>query len=123
MVTELAANHAKGIYRAIVTRPGPQETLLMSSRLWPRYYDKGESIVEFPNDNSARKRIVACRDLPRGHECLLMPYYAELVRQALVVPKVRKATKPTRASREKRLDHKSHKQNTKRLRKNVRSWD
>ncbi|HEY4210439.1 MAG TPA: alternative ribosome rescue aminoacyl-tRNA hydrolase ArfB [Steroidobacteraceae bacterium] len=48
---------------------------------------------------------------------------AELVRQALVVPKVRKATKPTRASRERRLEHKAHNQGTKRLRKNVRSWD
>jgi hypothetical protein len=82
MVTHLAANHAKGIYRAIVTRPGPQETLLMSSRLWRRYYDNGESIVEFPDDNTAHKRILACPDMPRGHELLLLPYYAELVRQA-----------------------------------------
>ena len=48
---------------------------------------------------------------------------AELIRQALVVPKVRKATKPPRASREKRLEHKARNQSTKRLRKNVRNWD
>lgn len=82
MVTDLAANHAKGIYRAIVTRPGPQETLLMSSRLWRRYYDNGESVVDFPDEHTALKRILACPDLPRGHEVLLVPYYAELVRQA-----------------------------------------
>lgn len=82
MVTDLAANHAKGIYRAIVTRPGPQETLLMSSRLWRRYYDNGETIVEFPDEHTAHKRILACPDMPRGHEVLIVPYYAELVRQA-----------------------------------------
>ena len=47
---------------------------------------------------------------------------ADLIRRALVVPKVRKATKPTRASREQRLEHKSHNQRTKKLRKNVR-WE
>ena len=82
MVTDLAANHSKGIYRTIVTRPGPQETLLMSSRLWRRYYDNGESVVEFPDEHSARKHILGCPDMPRGHEMLIMPYYAELVRQA-----------------------------------------
>lgn len=81
MVTDLAANHSKGIYRAIVTRPGPQETLLMSSRLWRRYYDSGESIVEFPDEHTAHKRILGC-DMPPGHEALIIPYYAELVRQA-----------------------------------------
>ncbi len=48
---------------------------------------------------------------------------AELIRQALIVPKVRKATRPSRASREKRMDHKARNQSTKRLRKNVKSWD
>ena len=47
---------------------------------------------------------------------------ADLIRRALVAPKVRKATKPTRASREQRLEHKSHNQRTKKLRKNVR-WE
>jgi len=47
---------------------------------------------------------------------------AELVRQALVVPKTRRATKPTRASRERRLESKSHQQQAKKRRSRVR-WD
>ena len=47
---------------------------------------------------------------------------AELVRQALVRPKVRKATKPTRASKERRLDSKTRSRRTKVLRGKVR-WD
>jgi ribosome-associated protein len=47
---------------------------------------------------------------------------AELVRQALVRPKVRKATKPTRASKERRLDSKVRTRRTKVLRSKVR-WD
>src|SRR6185437_12814358 len=50
-------------------------------------------------------------------ECL-----TELVRRALVPPKVRKATRPTRASRERRLEGKTHRQGTKRLRGKV-GWD
>jgi len=46
----------------------------------------------------------------------------ELVRRALVPPKVRKATRPTRASRERRLEGKTHRQGTKRLRGKV-GWD
>jgi ribosome-associated protein len=47
---------------------------------------------------------------------------AELIRQALIRPKVRKATKPTRASKERRLDSKTHSRRTKVLRSKVR-WD
>jgi ribosome-associated protein len=47
---------------------------------------------------------------------------AELVRRALTVPKVRKATRPTRASHERRLEHKERQRRTKRLRAQPR-WD
>ena len=47
---------------------------------------------------------------------------ADLIRDALVPPKPRKATKPTRASRERRLETKSRQQRTKGLRGKVR-WD
>ena len=46
----------------------------------------------------------------------------ELISQALVEPKKRRATQPTRASRERRLESKSRKQSTKRMRGRVR-WD
>jgi ribosome-associated protein len=47
---------------------------------------------------------------------------AELIRRALTVPKVRKATRPTRAAHERRLDHKERQRRTKRLRGKPR-WD
>ncbi len=47
---------------------------------------------------------------------------AELIRQALIRPKVRKATKPTRASKERRLETKTRSRRTKVLRSKVR-WD
>jgi ribosome-associated protein len=46
----------------------------------------------------------------------------QLVRRALVAPKVRRATHPTRASRERRLEGKTRRRTTKRLRNKVR-WD
>jgi ribosome-associated protein len=47
----------------------------------------------------------------------------DLVRQALVVPKKRRATKPTRASKERRLEGKARSQQNKRLRGRVRHDD
>jgi ribosome-associated protein len=47
---------------------------------------------------------------------------ADLIRHALIVPKIRKATKPTRASRERRLDTKVRQRRTKGLRSKVR-WE
>ena len=47
---------------------------------------------------------------------------AELVRRALVVPKVRTATRPTRAARERRLERKVRVARTKRLRGKP-GWD
>jgi ribosome-associated protein len=46
----------------------------------------------------------------------------ELVRRALVAPKVRRATRPTRAARERRLEGKARRRGTKRLRGKV-GWD
>lgn len=43
----------------------------------------------------------------------------ELVRRALVEPRLRKATRPTRASKERRLDSKARRQRQKRLRGRV----
>jgi ribosome-associated protein len=48
---------------------------------------------------------------------------ADLVRRALIAPKVRRATKPTRASKERRLDSKARAQRTKGLRRKVRLDD
>jgi ribosome-associated protein len=47
---------------------------------------------------------------------------AELLRAALVEPKVRKKTRPTRASKERRIDEKKRRGSTK-LGRGPRSWD
>jgi ribosome-associated protein len=47
---------------------------------------------------------------------------ADLVRAALIEPKVRKKTRPTRASKERRSDSKKHRAGTKRQRSG-RGWD
>jgi len=46
----------------------------------------------------------------------------DLIRRALVPPKIRKATKPTRASKQRRLDTKTRARRTKVLRSKVR-WE
>jgi ribosome-associated protein len=47
---------------------------------------------------------------------------AELIRRALIVPKVRRPTRPTRAAHERRLEHKAQQRRTKRLRRSP-GWD
>jgi ribosome-associated protein len=47
---------------------------------------------------------------------------ADLIRRALVAPKVRKASRPSRAAHERRLEHKAQKRHTKRLRRAPR-WE
>jgi len=47
---------------------------------------------------------------------------AELVRAALIEPKIRKKTRPTRASKERRIDSKKRRSNTKQGR-GGRTWD
>ena len=47
---------------------------------------------------------------------------ADLIRRALIVPKVRQATKPTRAAQQRRLEGKARLHRTKRLRRAPR-WD
>ena len=47
---------------------------------------------------------------------------AELIRAALVEPKIRKKTRPTRASKERRIESKKRRAGTKRSRAS-RSWD
>jgi ribosome-associated protein len=47
---------------------------------------------------------------------------AELIRAALIVPKIRKKTRPTRASKERRIDSKKRRGTTKQGR-GARSWE
>lgn len=48
---------------------------------------------------------------------------AELIRAALVIPKLRRATKPTKGSQERRVDAKKERSQTKKSRGNIRGYD
>ena len=48
---------------------------------------------------------------------------ADLIRRALIAPKVRRPTRPTRAARERRLEHKAQPRRTKQLRRSPRLDD
>ena len=48
---------------------------------------------------------------------------ADLIRRALIAPKVRRPTRPTRAARERRLEHKAQQRRTQQLRRSPRLDD
>ncbi|MGH8311586.1 MAG: alternative ribosome rescue aminoacyl-tRNA hydrolase ArfB [Steroidobacteraceae bacterium] len=73
-------------------------------------------------DDGALLIIARDQRTQEGNRREALARLTELVRRALVEPKVRKATKPTRASRERRLEGKVRSRRRKRLRGKVR-WD
>jgi kynurenine formamidase len=92
MIRELTAKHLAGLYRSVLATSDPHTILERSSRLWPRYYDQGESQIILLGDTHAVKRILGCPDLPRHHDWLLSPYYEELLRHCRVKDIVLKHT-------------------------------
>jgi ribosome-associated protein len=116
--------------------PGGQNVNKVSSAVQLRFDLRGSAALD--ERIKARLRSLAGRRLTDEDAILIvarnhrtqeqnrreaLERLADLVRRALVVPKVRRPTSPTRAARERRLQHKAHDQRTKRLRsKNVR-WD
>jgi len=81
LVRETAERHFKGLYRMIFMVTSPQAVLEKSSRLWSRYYDRGESVLTIHGPGHATARILGCPDLPLGHEVLITPYHEEVLRQ------------------------------------------
>jgi ribosome-associated protein len=89
----------------------PDERERVTARLSSRLDGDGVlRIVSSTTRSQLRNRVIAEERL------------AGLVRQALVVPKVRKATKPSRAARQARLDAKRQRGERKRER-GSRNWD
>lgn len=72
------------------------------------------------NEGYIQFRADEFRDLERNKQRCLEKL-AELVREALFVPKKRKATKPTYSSQKKRVEQKSRRGEIKKLRRKV--WD
>jgi hypothetical protein len=80
MIRGITHNHFSSLYRSMFTGVSPRAMLEKTSRLWNRFYDQGETEVEFPNNTCAVKRILNCPDLPLHHDWFLVPYYEELLR-------------------------------------------
>lgn len=69
-------------------------------------------------DSTGALRVVAADTRSQAqNRSLALSRLAEVVRTALVVPKVRRKTKPTRGSKEARLDTKKRRSSTKRDRR------
>jgi ribosome-associated protein len=73
-------------------------------------------------DDGALLIIARDQRTQEGNRREALARLTDLIRRALVEPRVRKATKPTRAARERRLDTKTRKRRRKQLRGRVR-WD
>jgi hypothetical protein len=80
MVRELTTKHMTGLYRAALAVTTPLAMLEKSSRLWSRYYDRGETTLEIKSETSVIKRLHGCPDMPLDHDWLITPYYEELLR-------------------------------------------
>jgi ribosome-associated protein len=115
--------------------PGGQNVNKVASAVQLRFDLAGTAALEAPV--KARLRALAGRRVVDDGSLLIIARnhrtqeqnrreaherLAELIRQALVRPKIRKATKPTKASKERRLDSKTKSRRTKVLRSKVR-WD
>ena len=92
-----------------LTDPVKQRLRVLAGR---RVTDEGALLI------IARNHRTQEQNRREAHERL-----AELIRQALIPPKIRKATKPTKASKQRRLEGKTRTQSTKVLRGKVRRWD
>jgi ribosome-associated protein len=115
--------------------PGGQNVNKVASAVQLRFDLAGSTVLSEPVKE--RLRVLSGRRLTADGALLLVARthrsqeqnrreaearLVELVRRALIAPKVRRATKPTRASRERRLEGKTRAQRTKRLRGRPR-WE
>ena len=75
-VRDLAISQTGGIYRVLFAFTSPRGLIERTARLWPRYYDQGESIGTMRGEHAASLRIVGCSDLPRHHEWMIDTFTA-----------------------------------------------
>jgi hypothetical protein len=79
LVRDLAISQTGGIYRVLFAFASPQGLIERTTRLWPRYYDAGESIGAMHGEHGASLRIVGCPDLPRHHEWMIDTFMAHVL--------------------------------------------
>ncbi|MEY4579682.1 MAG: hypothetical protein RL701_4385 [Pseudomonadota bacterium] len=74
LVRELAEAQISGVYRLLFAIVSPRSLVDKAGRLWPRYYDRGESIGKMQGGTSATFQILGCPDLPKHHDWIVLPY-------------------------------------------------
>jgi len=74
LVRALAEAQVKGIYRVLFAFTSPRALMEKAGRLWPRYYDRGDSVAEMLTDTSSSMRINGCPDLPKHHDWMIQPF-------------------------------------------------
>lgn len=83
MLKALVERHYNGLYRQLLSGAvTPVQVFEKSSRLWNRFYDRGQSELVVQSSNLVIKRTLGCPDMPLDHDLLTTPYYAELARLA-----------------------------------------
>lgn len=93
MIADLATHHVGGLYRSLLAGGSPRIVLERASRLWNRYYDQGETQLEWIGERAAIKRILGCPDLPRHHDLLTTSYYEVLLKHSNAIDIVIKHTR------------------------------
>jgi ribosome-associated protein len=111
--------------------PGGQNVNKVASAVQLRFDPK---LCDFTENARTRLRRLAGRRLTDSGEIVISAQrfrsqeqnrrdaferLAELIQQAIIEPKARRATKPTRASKERRLQHKTQRGQVKSLRRRV----
>ena len=82
LVRDVAAAQVKGVYRLLFAFTSPRALIEKSGRLWPRSYDKGESLGEMQGQTGASLRINGCPDLPRHHDWMIQPFVEVVLARA-----------------------------------------
>ncbi len=115
--------------------PGGQNVNKVATAVQLRYHLQGSGALG--EEVKARLRALSGRRLTAEGDILIVARnhrtqernrreaeerLADLIRRALVAPKVRKATRPSRAAHQRRLERKAQNRHTKRLRRTPR-WD
>lgn len=79
LVHELAVAQTSGIYRILFAFTSPRTLIEKTARLWPRYYDRGESVGQMVDEHSCSLRIVGCPDLPKHHDWMIDPFFVHVL--------------------------------------------
>jgi hypothetical protein len=74
LVRDVATAQITGVYRILFMITSPRALVEKSARLWPRYYDHGETISTMQGAHSATFRILGCPDMPKHHEWMILPF-------------------------------------------------